>query len=146
MRRVTLLAGLLVAVIVAAVVIALREQPPERSLEAFCSQVTDAIGLDESLASLDPARLSPQIDALEQAALTAPPDIVAPVDTVLDLTRAIEDAVRSSTDDPTTAIEQTLREREAEVPAIVEAGRTLERYVSDRCGFALDTSTPADAS
>jgi hypothetical protein len=143
---VAVLAGVLVSIIAIATVIAIRDQPPERSVEAFCRQVTDAIGLDESLASFDPVRFSPKIDALERAAQAAPPEIAHPVDTVLDLTLAVEDAVHAANGDPTPTIEQTLRDREAEVAAVVDAGRALENYVAERCGFELDTVTAPGAS
>jgi hypothetical protein len=143
---VAVLAGVLVSIIAVATVIAIRDQPPERSVGAFCEQVTDAIGLDESLASFDPARFSPKIDALERAARTAPPEIAAPVDTVLGLTLAVEDAVHAAGGDPTPTIEQALRDREADMPAVVDAGRALERYVADRCGFGLGAGTAPGGS
>jgi hypothetical protein len=133
-RRRVVIAVLVVAVLAiggaAAYVLVLR--PPERSVEAFCSELGEARELDASLASLDAERISADLAALRRAAEVAPPEIAPDVGVVIGLAEALAAAPD--------AMAETLRQREADLPAVTAAGTAIEAYAEANCGLDLGVS------
>jgi hypothetical protein len=125
--------------------IAACERPPEPSTEAFCRHIADAEGLDESLATLDPETLAPDVAALRRASRVAPTEIATQVDTLVSLTSVLQTTIETARTDQAAALEQTLREHNAEIDAVTSAGREVETYTRATCGIELNTTAvPVD--
>lgn len=121
-------------------VIAACERPPEPSVEAYCREIASAEGLDESLASFDAVALEPQVAALRKASKVAPLAIAPQVNTLLDLTNALESTIATARTEQAAALEQTLRAKEGELAAVTEAGKAVEAYTRDNCGIELNST------
>jgi hypothetical protein len=116
------------------------ERPAERSVESFCREIAHAEALDESLATLDPETLAPDVAALRKAARVAPPEIESQVDTLISLTSVLQDTIETARTDQAAALEQTLRAHAADVAAVTAAGRQVETYTRDNCRIELNTT------
>jgi hypothetical protein len=128
-------------------VIAACERQPEPSVDAYCREIASAHGLDESLASFDAAALEPQVAALKRASEVAPLEIAPQVNTLVDLTTALQSTIATARTEQAAALEQTLRDKAAELAAVTEAGKAVEAYTRANCGIELNstavpTSTP----
>ncbi len=141
MTRRVLTGGLVVAIVVAAGlgVWMWRNRPPDRSVEAFCAHMAAAQGLDDALALSDPAQISAQSDALDDAAQVAPEEIRGDVEVLAALVQTIDEAVADSSD-PSTALDDALRANQAALTASEPAGEAVQRYVADNCDLELNPS------
>jgi len=115
------------------------QRPAEPSVDAYCREIASAEGLDDSLASLDPDVLAPDVAALRRATNVAPIEIAPQIDTVLTLTTAFEKTIETARTDQAEAIEQTLRARSGELAAATAAGKAVEDYTRANCGIELAT-------
>jgi hypothetical protein len=125
--------------VVAAVLVVSCERPPERSLEAYCEQMQGARDLDQAMATLDAARLTPGVDALRRASRVAPEEIAPQVATVLELTASLQQTMQTARTDKPEALEAALRENDDNLPVVEEAGRAMQDYTSQHCGIELNT-------
>lgn len=146
MPRRILIGGLVVAVVLAAGFGAWMwlNRPPERSVEAFCSEMTEAQGLDDALALADPDQIAAQSDALHEAAEVAPEEIRGDVEVLATLVQQFDEAVEDSSD-PQQALDDALRANQAALTAAEPAGESVQRYVASTCQLELNpsnTSTP----
>jgi hypothetical protein len=121
-------------------VIAACERPPQPSVEAYCREIANAEGLDESLAGFDPGALDPQVTALEKASKVAPLEIAPQVNTLLDLTTVLQATIDTARTDQAAAMEQTLRDHAGDLAAVTEAGKAVETYTRDNCGVELNST------
>lgn len=108
---------------------------PERSVAAYCDQVTKVQGLDAILATGDAQRISEQVAQLRTLQQVAPADVEPSVAIVVSVADDLSRAVGSVP--PDVAADQVFTRRKAEVPAIEAAGRTLEIYTFDNCKVNL---------
>ena len=127
-----------VAAAVVAILVSQRGTAP--SIEAFCREVAEAERLDESLASFDPDRIEPDVDALRRAASAAPDEIAPQLGSLLDLTEVIQTTLESTRAAQAEALESTLRERSTDVDAVTAAGRAVEDYTRSNCGIELNST------
>lgn len=135
------------ALVLTGAAVAACERPPEPSVEAYCREIANAEGLDQSLASFDPNALAPQIAALRKASKVAPAEIAPQVNTLLDLATALQTTIDTARTDQAAAMEQTLRDHAGELAAVTDAGRAVESYTRDNCGIELNsTAVPAAAT
>lgn len=133
--------GAVAVVAVAGAVVAVTAQrQPERSIEAFCSEIHDARDLDQVLASMDAGRLEPAVAALERATGVAPDEIGPDLDTVLALTTTLQHTIETSPTDKATALEQALRDHAGELAAVEAAGQRVQVYTDANCGIDLNTT------
>jgi hypothetical protein len=121
-------------------VIAACERSPEPSVEAYCREIASAQGLDESLASLDPDQLAPDVSALRRAARVAPAEVAAQVDTLLQLTSTLQSTIEVARTDQAEALEQTLRAQADQLANVTAAGRAVEDYTRATCGLELNST------
>ena len=137
-RRVLLLAGAtaVVAGLVVVVVLA-RARQVERSVPALCEQLALAQDLDQSLTTLDPSTLGPQVAALRRAARVAPTEIRDAVATVADYVAEIADEVDSTTDDRRQVLADALAARQEAVDVVAAAGADVDRWAQQNCGLTL---------
>lgn len=133
------IAATVAVVLAAGAFLVVRARQPQASVEAYCREIVAAEGLDESLASLDPGQLAPDVKALRRTASVAPPEVSPHVETVLDLTEVLQDTLESTPADQAEALEEVLRERAGELAAVAEAGRGVEEYTRSTCGVELNS-------
>jgi hypothetical protein len=138
-RRVLLLAGAtaVVAGLVVVVVLVARARQVERSVPALCEQLALAQDLDQSLTTLDPSTLGPQVAALRRAARVAPTEIRDAVATVADYVAEIADEVDSTTDDRRQVLADALAARQEAVDVVAAAGADVDRWAQQNCGLTL---------
>lgn len=117
-------------------------RPPERSVEAFCAQMTQAKTLDDALALSDPDQIAAQSEALSQAAEVAPDDIRGDVEVLAALVGDLDAAVAASTD-PSQALDDALRANQAALIASEPAGEAVQSYVASNCDLELNPSNPS---
>ncbi len=142
-RRLTrwpLLIAVVAALAAIGAVIAACERPPQPSVEAYCREIANAEGLDESLAGFDPHALDPQVAALKKASKVAPLEIAPQVNTLLDLTTVLQATIDTARTDQAAAMEQTLRDHADELAAVTAAGKAVETYTRDNCGVELNST------
>jgi hypothetical protein len=128
------------ALVLTGAAVAACERPPEPSVDAYCRDIANAEGLDESLADFDPDTLAPRVAALRKASKVAPADIAPQVRTLLDLATALQTTIDTARTDQAAAMEQTLRDHADELDAVTEAGQTVEAYTRDNCGIELNST------
>lgn len=131
----TVLAVVVIAGAAAGGALRLHDRSPGPSVTDFCAELAEARDLDEGLASLDPARLAPQVAALERAAAVAPRDIAPSVTTLLDLVEDLADTIEDAPGDRAQAVEDVLRA--SDLAAAQAAGAAVEGYSRDVCGLPL---------
>jgi hypothetical protein len=125
--------------------IAACERAPEPSVEAYCREIAAAQGLDESLASLDPEQLAPDVSAVRRAARVAPPEVAPQVDTLVGLTATLQSTIETARTDQAEALEQTLREQADQLAGVTAAGKTVEDYTRTNCGIELNSTAVPQA-
>lgn len=112
---------------------------PERSAEALCAELEATQGLDESLAVADAEALAEQADALDRATAVAPPEIEAAVGLLADVVGELATTLGTATGDRRDALGEALAERQDQVDALTEAGRSVSDWSRANCGLDLDT-------
>lgn len=134
---------LVVAVVVIAVavgaVLFVRARQVERSTEALCTELTAADGLDESLTTLDPTTLEPQVAALEKASDVAPTEIAPAVRTLADYVGGVATDIEGAPD-PQAALTEALAARQDQVDAVTAAGTQVQQWAEVNC--AIDLTGP----
>jgi hypothetical protein len=130
-------AVVVVVAVAIGVVLFVRSRQVTRSAEALCEQLTAAQDLDQSLTTLDPATLDPQVTALRRAAQVAPADIAPSVDTLADFVGQLAGAVDDAGGDPTQALTAALEARQDRVDAVTAAGTAVQGWAAANCGLDL---------
>ncbi len=130
---------LLLLVVLAVVGACTRE--PERSESAFCAQVKNVKSLDETLHAGDTAKITMQLDELRKVQQVAPAEIEPKVALLISFT---EDFSRTlgTVKDPDEALDQVSERRAADVPAVVDAAKSVATYTFERCRFTLGSEVP----
>ncbi|HEY6530802.1 MAG TPA: hypothetical protein VIY72_00765 [Acidimicrobiales bacterium] len=136
----------LVVVVVAVVVVVVRVRTVERSAEALCERLTEAQDLDQSLTTLDPATLDPQLAALERAKEVAPEDIQAQITALADFVDGVANEVEGATGDPDDALSAALAERQDQIDAVTAAGQAVQAWAQANCGLSLTGPVPTDTT
>lgn len=121
-------------------VVIVRGRTPGPSVEAFCERMTAAEALDDSLATLDPKAIDGQLRALRDALAAAPAEVTPDLATVVVFADEVVKVVAANRTDTAAAVEQALRDRQAQIPAVTEAGRRVEAYTATTCGIELGIS------
>jgi biopolymer transport protein ExbB/TolQ len=144
LRRIALVVVVLlvVAAVVVAIVAVVRSRQVERSAPALCEQLAEAQDLDQSLTTLDPATLDPQVAALEQAARVAPEEISDAVGTLADYVSEVADQVDQADGDRRQALADALAARQQQVDAVAAAGAEVEAWAATNCGLTLSGPAP----
>jgi hypothetical protein len=124
-------------------IVAAHERTAPPSVAAYCRDIGAAQDLDQSLAAFDPDALAPQIAALKKAAQVAPAEIAPQVDTLLQLTQALQATLQTSPTDQAAAVQQTLRDHQSELQGVTDAGQAVEAYTRDNCGIDLNATALA---
>jgi hypothetical protein len=132
-----------VLVVIAIVVVAggavafLRARHVDRSVEALCQALTEAQDLDQSLATLDPTTLGPQVSALRRAERVAPSDIEPSVATLADFVGGLAEEVDDAGADRADAFTRALEARQDRISEITEAGTAVQAWAEASCGLTL---------
>jgi hypothetical protein len=151
-RRGVVVAVAVIAVVavVGAVVLFVRARQVDRTVEALCAELSEAQDLDQSLTTLDPATLAPQVRALRRAREVAPTEIEPAVSTLADFVVELAAEVDEAEGDRTEAFTLALEARQDRVDTVTEAGADVQAWAQANCGLALvgatTTTTSADAS
>jgi hypothetical protein len=144
------LAVVAVAAVAVGVVAFARSRQTERSVQALCVQLGAAQDLDQALTTLDPATLTPQVQALEKAKAAAPGDIEPSVSALADFVAGVTDAVDEAGGDRQSALADALDERQDQIEEMTAAGAAVQRWALDNCDLTLTgiggTSAPAPAT
>ena len=142
-RRTTflLLTVLLAAAIIGGVVWFLTNRPQTRSAARLCEELTSVASLSQSIATLDPTTLGPQVADLQRATKVAPSDIQAQLTELATFVEEIADAVRASPTEKKEALTSALAERQSQVDAVSAAGQAVEAWSVANCGTPLRSTT-----
>lgn len=120
------------------------DQQPERSTEAYCAQVTKVTGLDQALASGDADRSATMLAELRTLQAVAPSEIEPQVGTLVTVLADLQ-TTAATVANPQDAVREVFTRRQAEVPAITQAGADVEAYTQRTCNVTLNAtagSTP----
>jgi hypothetical protein len=131
------LAVLALVVAVGAVVLVLQLRRVDRTAEALCEALVEAQDLDQSLTTLDPATLDPQVRALRRAEEVAPSEVEPAVATLADFVGELAAEVDGADGDRTEAFTLALEARQDRVDAVTEAGATVQAWAQANCGLTL---------
>ena len=144
LRRGVLLALVVLVVAAGAVaaVLVVRSRQAERSAEELCARLTEAQDLEQSLTTLDPATLDPQVRALRRAAQVAPADIEGPVSTLSSFVGALAAEVDAAPGDRDEALTAALEARQDEVDEVTAAGEAVQAWAAANCGLDLSGTAP----
>ena len=122
------------------------ERPQTRSAEGLCDQLGQVTSLSQSIVTLDPTTLGPQVAQLQRAAAVAPSDIEAQITVLSTFVTEIADIVRASPTDKKAALTAALAERQDRVDSVTVAGQAVEAWSLANCGSTLRTTTTAKAA
>lgn len=122
------------------------ERPQTRSAEGLCEQLGQVTSLSQSIVTLDPTTLGPQVAQLQRAAAVAPSDIEAQITVLSTFVTEIADIVRASPTDKKAALTAALAERQDRVDSVTVAGQAVEAWSLANCGSTLRTTTTAKAA
>jgi len=126
-----------------AVVWRLAGRPEPRSATRLCQQLANVSSLSQSIVTLDPTLLGPQIAELQRATEVAPSDIQAQLTVLVDFVTEIADEVRASPTEKKKALTDALAERQARVDEVSAAGQVVEEWSVANCGAPLRSTTTA---
>jgi hypothetical protein len=124
-------------VVVGGAFLIVRARQVDRSVEALCEELVEAQDLDQSLTTLDPTTLDPQVSALRRAARVAPSDIEPSIVVVADFVGELADAVDSAEGDRDDALTLALEVRQDRVSGVTEAGTAVQTWAEANCGLTL---------
>jgi hypothetical protein len=156
-RRLLRLASAVAAVVLigalAVVLIAKRTTAPERSVEAYCSRVTDVSALSDALASGDGSQIKAATARLRRAAAVAPAEIEPPMQVLVTYADGLETSVATAGHDQgavDAALADAVRAQQARTSAVESAGQAVQQYTQVTCSIDLTrmtgTSAPKDAT
>lgn len=141
---IVLAAGVLVICAVVAGTLVKRSGEPERSAAALCVQLDQAKNLDSALTSLDPATLTPQVQALRAAVPVAPKEIAAQISTLsLFIGSLLNEVDAAAVPDRRQVLSDALAQRQDEVDTVTAAGRAVQTWAADNCNLDLGRSGPS---
>ena len=121
--------------------------------DAFCKVAQTAKDDNDALDNLDPTKptevklqLGAAIDSLSAVADKAPKDIADTVKELLANEEKLESLLKANDFDFTKFSESEEGKKLLDDDTITQAGDELDRYLSDKCGIASDTTTPSDST
>ena len=123
-------------VVVGGAVLVVRARQVDRSVEALCEELTEAQDLDQSLTTLDPTTLEPQVRALQRAQQVAPSDIEPSVAVLARFVDELADEVDRSEGDRSDALTAALEARQDRVDEVTVAGTTVQAWAQANCGLS----------
>ena len=122
------------------------ERPEPRSAEGLCEQLAQTSALSQSIVTLDPTTLGPQVAQLHRAAAIAPADIQAQMTVLATFVDEIAEVVRASPTDKKAALTTALADRQDRVDSVTASGQAVESWALTNCGAPLRTTTTAKAA
>lgn len=122
------------------------DRPETRSAQGLCEQLIGVSALSQSIVTLDPTTLGPQVAQLQRAASVAPSDIQAQISVLAAFVAEVADTVRASPTDKKAALTTALAERQDRVDGVTAAGQAVEAWSVNNCGAPLRTTTTAKAA
>jgi hypothetical protein len=121
--------------------------------DAFCKLAQTAKDDNDALDNLDPTnptevklQLGAAIDSLTNVAEKAPRDIVDTVNELLANEEKLESLLKANGFDVTKFSESEEGKKLLDDDTITQAGDEFDKYLSDKCGIASDTTTPSDST
>jgi hypothetical protein len=145
-RRPRLLAaGALVALIATA---GACSDEPERSVAAYCAQVTSLTSLDADLASGDPTRIGARAEDLRLLRQVAPAEIEPSLAVLAGITDDFARTAGTATD-PADVPDEVFRGRSEDIAGIEAASTQVADYTAANCQIDLDgrgSSVPGSAT
>jgi hypothetical protein len=121
--------------------------------DAFCKLAQTAKDDNDALDNLDPTnptevklQLGAAIDSLTNVAAKAPKDIVDTVNELLANEEKLESLLKANGFDVTKFSESEEGKKLLDDDTITQAGDEFDKYLSDKCGIASDTTTPSDST
>ena len=121
-------------------------KPEPRSAERLCERLSGVASLSQSIATLDPTTLGPQVADLQRAADIAPSDIEPQLNVLSKFVQEIADVVRASPTNKKEALTSALADRQARVDEVSAAGQAVEAWSIANCGTPLRSTTTARAT
>jgi hypothetical protein len=107
-------------------------------------QLDQAKNLDSALTSLDPATLTPQVQALRAAVPVAPKEIAAQISTLsLFIGSLLNEVDAAAAPDRRQVLSDALAQRQDEVDTVTAAGRAVQTWAADNCNLDLGRSGPS---
>ena len=119
------------------------DRPPTRSAEGLCEQLGQVDSLSQSIVTLDPTTLGPQVAQLQRASKVAPSEIQAQLSVLATFVAEIADTVRASPTDKKAALTAALADRQDRIDSVTVAGQAVEAWSMANCGSPLRTTTTA---
>ena len=130
-------AGKIVAIVVAVALIGggaafflTRDSGGGGSTASFCEKVKQA-QLDEEVDVFDPAKVDAQLATVEDLAKSAPSEIKADMDVVVEASRKFRDAVKAN----------KLEELQVDEQRFATATQNIEKFAKDKCGVDLNSGS-----
>lgn len=118
-------------------------KPAPRSAERLCTELQNVTTLSQSIVTLDPTTLGPQVADLQRATAAAPADIQGQLNVLATFIQELADAVRASPTDKKAALTEALAQRQARVDEVSSAGQAVEAWFLANCGAPLRSTTTA---
>jgi hypothetical protein len=118
-------------------------RPEPRSAERLCERLSGAASLSQSIATLDPTTLGPQVAELQRAVDAAPSDIEPQLNVLSKFVQEVADVVRASPTDKKEALTAALADRQSRVDEVSTAGQAVEAWSIANCGTPLRSTTTA---
>lgn len=115
------------------------DQSPERSTEAYCAQVGRVTGLDQVLAAGDTPQAGAMLGELRTLQEVAPTDIEPQVAVLVGVLADLQ-TTAATVGSPQAAAREVFARRQAEIPAITQAGADVEAYTQRTCNVTLNAT------
>jgi hypothetical protein len=128
--------GLAAVLLIAAVVLVTHHHGPTRTPQRFCADLAAARGATAALALGNAAQIEAAVTKLDRAARSAPKAIEPQVTTLVTYADGLAAAVQKGTD-PSAAMAAAARRQAGQIAKVDAAGRALQQYARQTCGFAL---------
>ena len=140
-RRLLIRAGAAVVAVLlvsAAAWILLGDRHPTRSVEAYCAKIEAGETLRGALATGDPQEIRAAVDHFRGADEVAPVEIEAPTEVLVAYAEELSatlDTTGGSEAETRAALADAVRRLDARSADVVNAGRAVDAYARDTCGF-----------
>ena len=121
-----------------------RNTAPERSIEAFCRNISDVSALSDALASGDGPQIKAATARLRSAAQVAPLEIEPPMQVLVGYADGLEASVATAGHDPgavDAALAGAVRAQQDRLPAVESAGQAVQSYTQATCSIDLTRMT-----
>ena len=148
-QRLAIRAGAAVVAVVlvtAAAWILLADRRPSRSIEAYCAKVQGAEALRGALATGDAQEIQAAVGQFRGAAQVAPVDIESATQVLVDYADGLSatlDTAGGSEAETRAALADAVRRQDARSDDVVAAGRAVDAYAREHCGFEPNGTTPS---